>query len=103
MSKHVDNLYCIHISCDSHFYCFFLQLDYVVYRRVLRYYSGEEDGLGELQCMTLRKLFVFGPSVLLLLISVSDFLFFLSRYEEGFIKRRGKEVYYPSQTTDHSR
>ena len=23
------------------------QLDYVIYRRVLRYYSGEEDGLGE--------------------------------------------------------
>jgi N-terminal acetyltransferase B complex catalytic subunit len=25
----------------------FLQLGYVVYRRVLRYYSGEEDGLGK--------------------------------------------------------
>ena len=25
----------------------FNQLDYVIYRRVLRYYSGEEDGLGE--------------------------------------------------------
>ncbi|KAJ0758498.1 putative transferase [Helianthus annuus] len=24
-----------------------LQLDYVIYRRVLRYYSGEEDGLGK--------------------------------------------------------
>ena len=26
---------------------FFLQLGYIIYRRVLRYYSGEEDGLGE--------------------------------------------------------
>lgn len=26
---------------------FFLQLGYVIYRRVLRYYSGEEDALGE--------------------------------------------------------
>lgn len=25
----------------------FLQLGYVIYRRVLRYYSGEEDGLGK--------------------------------------------------------
>lgn len=30
------------------FICILFQLGYVVYRRVLRYYSGEEDALGEL-------------------------------------------------------
>lgn len=29
------------------FLFFFSQLGYIIYRRVLRYYSGEEDGLGE--------------------------------------------------------
>jgi hypothetical protein len=37
---------------DGHFdetnrFSFFWQLGYIIYRRVLRYYSGEEDGLGE--------------------------------------------------------
>jgi hypothetical protein len=27
-------------------FCVYQQLGYVVYRRVLKYYSGEEDGLG---------------------------------------------------------
>jgi N-terminal acetyltransferase B complex catalytic subunit len=35
---------------DGHFdetnrFSFFWQLGYIIYRRVLRYYSGEEDGL----------------------------------------------------------
>lgn len=35
------------ISVTMLFDFFFTQLGYVIYRRVLRYYSGEEDGLGE--------------------------------------------------------
>lgn len=30
---------------------FVSQLGYVIYRRVLRYYSGEEDGLGKAFCL----------------------------------------------------
>ncbi|RVX20586.1 N-terminal acetyltransferase B complex catalytic subunit NAA20 [Vitis vinifera] len=33
------------ISVTMLFDFFFTQLGYVIYRRVLRYYSGEEDGL----------------------------------------------------------
>ena len=32
---------------DSYSAVFSAQLGYVIYRRVLRYYSGEEDGLGQ--------------------------------------------------------
>jgi N-terminal acetyltransferase B complex catalytic subunit len=41
---------------DSYSSAFVSQLGYVIYRRVLRYYSGEEDGLGEYS--------VFGLSIL---------------------------------------
>lgn len=34
------------------------QLGYVIYRRVLRYYSGEEDGLGEFLVQLWRTDFV---------------------------------------------
>lgn len=35
------------VSMTLPFDLFSFQLGYVIYRRVLRYYSGEEDGLGE--------------------------------------------------------
>lgn len=41
------------MNCDEliRSHCTFsFQLGYVIYRRVLRYYSGEEDGLGESAC-----------------------------------------------------
>ena len=43
----------------------FLQLGYVIYRRVLRYYSWEEDGLGKLVLMSNQNLvlFFFGPHI----------------------------------------
>jgi hypothetical protein len=34
---------------------FISQLGYVIYRRVLRYYSGEEDGLGEFHIQEQRR------------------------------------------------
>lgn len=88
---------------------FFLQLGYVVYRRVLRYYSGEEDGLGELLIMILRKSTLltlypnFLPKPSLVFFFFFFFLCFLFRYEEGFIKGRGQEVCYSSQTANYSR
>lgn len=41
--------------CSYHIDGFLFQLGYVIYRRVLRYYSGEEDGLGE--CLHLTVAF----------------------------------------------
>lgn len=77
------------------FVVFFLQLDYVVYRRVLRYYSGEEDGLRMLQFMTLIRVFVFGLSLLSLLICVSDFCIFFKDMRKALSRDVEKKSIIP--------
>lgn len=47
---------------------FSFQLGYVIYRRVLRYYSGEEDGLGEYLHLTVVNL----PFYLMLILSLTS-------------------------------
>lgn len=94
----VIDLFLMAILMTNRFSFLFWQLGYIIYRRVLRYYSGEEDGLGEVlihlfyQCNTLKCLYCLS---LKRLISIN-------RYEEGIIKRCGEKVGDSSQKTYHT-
>lgn len=76
-----------------------MQLEYVIYRRVLRYYSGEEDGLGEIiDTQPLIKVFCFILYIYNLFVFCSIF-----RYEKSVISGCGEEVYHTSQEARYSR
>lgn len=85
-----------HVNCLWSYY-FFFQLGYVIYRRVLRYYSGEEDGLGEYLQYDCKSFFPLSVSHL------TRLYFNLFRYEESVITRCGKEIYHPFKTASNSR
>jgi hypothetical protein len=73
----------------------------VVYRRVLRYYSGEEDGLGKLLGATHLRHIILGFSVLMLLLT--SFIGIFLRYEKGVITRRRQEVHHTTEETNYTR
>lgn len=76
-----------------------MQLEYVIYRRVLRYYSGEEDALGEYFD---GYNFSFWTTYVL-----SDLYFFLMRllfrHEKSIISGCGEEVCHPPQKASYTR
>lgn len=95
----------IYLSIGLIFSLFLLsQLGYVIYRRVLRYYSGEEDALGESP---------FSPQWNMFSLRISSFpyqlpllstnIIFIFRYEKSIVSGRREEVRHSPQTANNSR
>lgn len=87
-----------HLDETNRLYFILWQLGYIIYRRVLRYYSGEEDGLGE--ALIHFFLSMIRPYILFCLSFISFDL--KNRYEEGIIKRCREKVCDSSQKTYHT-
>lgn len=79
----------------------FPQLGYVVYRRVLRYYSGEEDGLGKHATMPdVSRLYLNLFLAMLLMLTHVNFIL-LQIWEKHYHKMLRRSPSYPSRGQSH--
>lgn len=82
------------------YWCFWFessqQLGYVIYRRVLRYYSGEEDGLGEWHIQPSHHFSNFLQNSWCILCLLTD-LPVIFRYEESIITGCREKIHHPPQ------